>query len=62
MNLTIPKTASLGPATERDLKVAKAVQDAVMALFNMPYPLPLDDLRACIEGMPLAQIIENGSK
>lgn len=61
MNLTIPKAASLGPATERDLQVAKAVQDAVMTLLNVPHPLPLADLRACIDGMPLAQIIENGS-
>lgn len=35
MNLTIPKAASLGPATERDLQVAKAVQDAVMTLLNV---------------------------
>lgn len=62
MNLTIPKAASLGPATERDLQVAKLVHDAVMTLLNMPHPLPLDELRECIEYMPLAQIIENGSK
>jgi len=61
MNLTIPKGPSLGPATERDLQVAKAVHDAVMTLLNMPYPLPFSELRACIENMPLAQIIENGS-
>lgn len=61
MNLAIPKAASLGPATERDLQVAKAVQDAVMTLLTMPHPLPFNDLRECIEFMPLAQIIENGS-
>jgi len=61
MNLTILKGPSLGPATERDLQVAKAVHDAVMTLLNMPYPLPIEDLRACVKHMPLAQIIENGS-
>lgn len=60
MNLTIPKSASLGPATERDLLVAKLVHDAVMTLLTMPHPLPLAELRACIEDMPLAQIIEKG--
>lgn len=60
MNLTIPKGPSLGPATERDLQVAKAVHDAVMTLLNMPHPLPFKDLCACIEYMPLAQIIEKG--
>lgn len=58
MNLTIPKGPSLGPATERDFQVAKAVHDAVMALLNMPHPLPFNELRACIEYMPLARIIE----
>lgn len=61
MNLALPKSASLGPATERDLQVAKAVHDAVMVLLTMPHPLPLDYLRECVEHMPLEQIIENGS-
>jgi hypothetical protein len=60
MNLTIPKSANLGTATERDLQVAKLVHDAVMTLLNMPHPLPFSELRACIEYMPLAHIIEKG--